>query len=1127
MKQVERLLFGLFVLSICPAALMALPTVSEVVSGEALFSYDEANTLVIQAKDHTIIQHETFSIGEGEKVRYIQPNESSVVLSRVIGKDPSILLGELTSNGKVFLVNPNGVYFGKDAVVDVGSLVVSTLTLRDEDFIRGNYFFSSEQASGEIVNLGNIQANESIAFLSPHITNQGKILAKTGSVLLAAGEKITLDFSGDSLMEFTIEGSLEKALISQDGDIEALQGHVMLSMGSVFKVIEGLINVEGISVGKELVEKEGKIFLTEGSEILSKQIIIEGSEGSCLKVEGSLKTEGGSVHLFAEEIILAKGEINTSSSLGGGQILVGGGKQGKGDYYLAKDVTVGCEFSLIANGLEASNGGEIIIWSEDTTIFNGRAFARGGDKKGDGGFVETSGRKVLSVEMGKVDTGAILGERGTWLLDPLQITIAEGNDIPLFSELKDRSDMTSIYRVSPHIIEESNSHVILSALGEGGGISILSPIHMKVEGVGLTLSVSEDFGMISLNNDITTKRGSLRFEGPVSLGEGQVRLLDTALDSKGDGASIFFAGTVDGSCALKLEAGFKGNIQFTDVVGGATPLAGVDILSGARVLLSHDIVTAAGPVHLHIPVALKGNAKIDTTAKGWAPEGASISLEGAVNGTYKLSLDSGSMGSILVGSGAEVGQNTALAVLYMKGSDIAINSNMTASGGTMIFDGPVSIGADLTLTDTGPTGIIFLGPVGSVGGSHSLVLNAPVGRITFLDSVGTLGTPLQNLTATSSNIQIGEDIVLNNQFLMNGPVQLLGDVTITGSTLRFLGTVDGAYDLSLDAGSSGVIVLGNQVGNIARINVLNFINADTITAEGIYADSIIQTAGTSSTFNEFLDTAGVDGISLTGQSFSFGGGIHTQNGGGVLIDNNAIVTFSNSVDVTTAGPFTQTGTGAVSLAGTIVTRGKDITFAGPITLVGAASLSTGNSGAGNITLSKAVDGEYPLSFTLGIGDLTLAGALGSTVPLEDVTIYSARNVVANDISSSSVGQVSGLGTGNYLGNITTTGPLGINLVSTYLTFAGRVGGKVLTTTDGNIVINSIYSAINSDVNPVEIDVNNGVDSTLFVGSSNIGYFSSSTVSLNFLGAVRSNIPCSVKYNGTTFVPENCPTPLVD
>ncbi|MBS0627064.1 MAG: filamentous hemagglutinin N-terminal domain-containing protein, partial [Verrucomicrobia bacterium] len=296
MKQIEQLLWGLLVLGICPSLLVALPTSSEVVSGDASFAYEDDKTLIIQAKDRTIIQHEQYSIAEGEKVRYIQPNSSSVVLSRVTGKDPSNLLGNLESNGRVFLVNPNGVYFGKEAKVDVGALIVSTLNLTNEDFIQGKYLFSKEEETGSIVNLGSLQGEEGIAFLSTDIRNEGTIVAKTGTVLLAAGEKITLDFLGDGLMKFVVEGTLEQAMIEQAGNIEAFQGNVYLTVGSIAKVTECLINTDGIQIGEDLIEKNGRVYLTEKSQIVAKEIKVEGKEGSVLEMKGSLKAEEGTVH---------------------------------------------------------------------------------------------------------------------------------------------------------------------------------------------------------------------------------------------------------------------------------------------------------------------------------------------------------------------------------------------------------------------------------------------------------------------------------------------------------------------------------------------------------------------------------------------------------------------------------------------------------------------------------------------------------------------------------------------------------------------------------------------------------------------------------------------------------------
>ena len=205
------LLFTLFPLSLC-----ALPVGEKVKAGSALFSKQEG-ILQIEASDKTIIDFESFHIQEGEKVSFIQPKSSSTLLSRVQGAEASQILGALTANGKVFLVNPYGVYFGQDAIVDTGSLVVSTLDLLNEDFLRERYCFFSRpgQQLGEICNRGTLTAIEgSVALLGPRIVNEGAIFADVGQVLLATAEKVTLDFAGDGLMAFARNADRTRPLIA-------------------------------------------------------------------------------------------------------------------------------------------------------------------------------------------------------------------------------------------------------------------------------------------------------------------------------------------------------------------------------------------------------------------------------------------------------------------------------------------------------------------------------------------------------------------------------------------------------------------------------------------------------------------------------------------------------------------------------------------------------------------------------------------------------------------------------------------------------------------------------------------------------------------------------------------------
>src|SRR5262247_3710008 len=111
-----------------PAAL-ANPTGANVVRGTAAI-HQTGNLLQITNSPNAIINWQSFSIGANEVTRFIQQSNASAVLNRVTTQNPSQILGALQSRltngktgGRVFLINPNGIVFGKDSRVDVGGLV--------------------------------------------------------------------------------------------------------------------------------------------------------------------------------------------------------------------------------------------------------------------------------------------------------------------------------------------------------------------------------------------------------------------------------------------------------------------------------------------------------------------------------------------------------------------------------------------------------------------------------------------------------------------------------------------------------------------------------------------------------------------------------------------------------------------------------------------------------------------------------------------------------------------------------------------------------------------------------------------------------------------------------------------
>lgn len=191
-----------------------LPTDGRVVSGAGRIGTAGNQMTVTQNTQNMIVNWNTFNIGSQAGVNFVQPNAQATALNRVLSADPSHIMGSLTANGRVFLINPSGVIFGNGARVDVGSIVASTLNISDGNFMAGQYIFEKSGSAGSVVNQGVVAARYGgfVAMLAPEVINQGLITAKLGTVGLVAGDKITMDVRGDGLIGFNIDHAAVNAL---------------------------------------------------------------------------------------------------------------------------------------------------------------------------------------------------------------------------------------------------------------------------------------------------------------------------------------------------------------------------------------------------------------------------------------------------------------------------------------------------------------------------------------------------------------------------------------------------------------------------------------------------------------------------------------------------------------------------------------------------------------------------------------------------------------------------------------------------------------------------------------------------------------------------------------------------
>jgi len=247
-----------------------LPMGGKITSGQG--SISEPNRLskrIAQTSDKLSIDWTSFNIASGSRVDFHQPDANSIALNRVIGTDGSKIMGQLNANGRVFLVNPNGVLFGKTAKVNVGGLVASALNLSNEDLHEGRFRFVGDgrPTLASVVNEGVLIAAEggTIALLGGQVENNGVIRATQGAIALAAGERITLGVSDDGLLNIEVDRAGLNALVSNHYALTAQGGQVTLKARASHAVAHAVVNNQGLIEAQTLNGRPGKIVLDGGA----------------------------------------------------------------------------------------------------------------------------------------------------------------------------------------------------------------------------------------------------------------------------------------------------------------------------------------------------------------------------------------------------------------------------------------------------------------------------------------------------------------------------------------------------------------------------------------------------------------------------------------------------------------------------------------------------------------------------------------------------------------------------------------------------------------------------------------------------------------------------------------------
>lgn len=977
---------------------LANPQGGQVVGGQATISGSGATVQIDQSTKVVVIDWNSFNIAQGETTVFNQPGATAMAVNRIGGADPSQILGNLSANGRVVLINGNGILFGPNAKINVGSLVATTMDASNADLMSGKATFSGN-STATVENRGSITAASGgmVGLIAGAVSNSGVISAKLGSVTLGASRQFTLDFTGDGLVSFPVDGQvLARAVGSNGQPVQALvvnQGRiegatVLLSAQAAQNLVQTVVDMSGVITATGVHNEGGAIVLDggDGGVAVSGGLDASASHGA-----------GGSVSVAGGAISLTGATINAIGASGGGSVTLGGWTTAS----LLADAATVIDASATDNGA----GGHVSVIAE-LNSFSGSIAARGGANGGDGGDVETSG-DLLSVAGARIDTLAPYGKAGDWLLDPYTVEIcgpstAGGCTTSGYSFPNTTTDgSVSKINVSDLVRDLATTNVTIAAHGQvvggsegststgstttgstttgsgnpttggnpstsGGGttggnptdppsdITVLTPISWSAPTV-LELGASD---AISIQKPITIGGG-----GGLVLGDAtDVSLQPTAIKIN---AAITFTGTAGPSSALTLDTAPTGSITQTAAItvpvlqglGGKLALTnpGNQIATlagwgGALNLTDASALQVTGPV---------SGSNVTLTSGGTVTETGG----GAITATGALSVTSVGGASL---TGANRAASVALtntgggAVSYAGAQGLRLRSaanaggplNLTANNGSMTLIGAVNAGA-VTLDSAGAiteSGSGVINATSLAGTSTGSVKLGGANEITTLDafSVTAGAFTLSNAEA----LEVGGALSAKNVSLSSaGALTVASGGPITASGALALTTTSGA--IAIDDSVSGFRVTLDSAAGISETGAgaiatsyLMGSAAGAVTLGG--ANHVNELAGFTVTGGDFSLTDGhalgvEDILDGSGQTVSL-----TTTAGQILVEGT-IKAATLNLDAQ-AGPLNESASlGAIKVGTLNATAQAGIDLASPSNQIGAVGTDATTSGPNMIT----------------------------------------------------------------------------------------------------------------------------------------------------------------------------------
>lgn len=939
---------------------LANPQGGAVTAGTASIHNNGLKTDIYQNSNKAIIDWNSFDINTNEHTQFHQPSASSITLNRIHDTKASQINGQLTANGHIMLLNQNGVVFGNNAQVDVGSITVTTADIDNEDFMAGVYDFKyAGDLEAAIINHGSITARDAglVNLVAPQVENKGLIFAKMGKVQMAAADTFTLDLAGDGFIQIALSDEDATRLVKNSGHISAESGYVALTAVTARNIIDSLVENSGVIEAKGLETEGGKIILSATS--------------------GTTRNSG---------------TLDASGANGGGEILVGGDYQGQGDLATSSN-TIVTNSAIIRANAEEGDGGKIIVWGDETTIFAGHIEAFGGFTSGNGGFVETSGKINLHIEPGAYVNASARdaeGLAGSWLLDPSNVTITDGGTNSISSSggtIDPASDNYSIDAAS-----------ITAALNNGNNVTITTTNAGGTEDGNITVTNATIEKTVS-NNDVT-----LTLEA-----HNNIIITSSSIISTADALNLILNADID---------------QATDEGGRIT-------IEDSTITTNNGYITAGGGSDPSTMYA-KGNATQDdgilisnstlTTGTG------NISLKGAgfddIGTSYQYgvhitdtALLETTTGNITIDGIGGAGNDYNMGVIVKTSSTLRSADgtiSITAQGNSSEASGSAhnrgfTLSAAATLETTG-AGDIIIDATGGDGGSNrnygayftgdGTNVTTTAGSISITGEGGTRGDSSVNLgiyiqeqaviQSTSGDITISGTGA--NGYRQNHGVQISDEGTlITSSTgaISITGVAQTGGGTEQEFGHGVYIHAGADI-----ISTGTGVNASTITLHGTAADVYSRSRGVITNSADTLISS-IDGdITITGV-----GGSSIEAG-----SNNNYAVFINASSAIQS-------TGTTADAANIIITGTGGSYEDDTYGVYVANSSTVTTAAGDINITARSNGTVDNNHGFVQDDgAIISSSLGGNITIDadggtggfDIKFYDAGSTIGDSDDTNNI-----------------------------------------------------------------------------------------------------------------------------